>query len=164
MNTTTNPVPVTGTVNVANTTPIPVTGTVGVAENPARSAVQQQIPIPFSGGGGHEANQSSITIPVNKGIFVLEFVSFSALFGTGGSLESLSIQVTGNSITDGQVSIEYSLVVPQQPDVFGDFIGTQPLRLYAQPGTSLVVAANVENGIGATTVFVNLSGYFVSAQ
>jgi len=138
-------------VNVVNTAtnPVPVTGTVGVAENPARQAVQQEL-LPLLGTG-------SVTIPAGK-IFVLETVSF--VFSGSGTLNFLSLNVTNPLITGGQSSLSYFLVLP--PPSAGSVQGSQELRLYAQPGTTLLVSAGF-SGTG-TQFRVHISGYFVAAQ
>jgi hypothetical protein len=113
--------------------------------------------------GGAGEGQSSITIPAGK-IFVLEFVSFGAGV-PGGSVESLSINVTGNQINGGQGQAFYYLVIPP-PNAAGEFHGSQALRVYAQPGTSLVVtfAVTASDPNNPAGVEVSLSGYFVNAQ
>jgi hypothetical protein len=82
-------------VNVANTTtnPVPITGTVSDAENPARNAVQQEVLFNFTSGGSSD-QQSSISIPAGK-IFVLEFASF---FASTPNLIAISITVSGHAI------------------------------------------------------------------
>lgn len=91
-------------VNVVNTAthPVPVIGTVAVADNPARQAVQTSTG--FNAGSGFPVTVVGIlTIPPGK-IFVLEFVSFSASV-PGGTVQSLAIAVTGNRAQGGgQVS------------------------------------------------------------
>ena len=87
-------------VNVVNTAtnPVPVTGTVQNAENPARQAVQWRGQLTFTDSGiGH----TSITIPAGK-IFVVEFASFSGFNSFGGGVSSLTITVTGNLVQGGQ--------------------------------------------------------------
>ncbi len=140
-------------VNVANTTtnPVPIIGTIADAENPARQAVQQGVffnftsPIPGNAPGGSQ----SIPIPAGK-IFVLEFVSFQAFLpaqggGTNGIVVAITITVDGPWIDGSQASLAYPLVIP--PPTFTNasttFIsGSQAMRLYAQPGTNLVVSVS----------------------
>jgi hypothetical protein len=156
INTTTNPVPVT----VANTTPVPVTGTVGVAENPARNAVQLKL-LPIGG-------TSSITIPAGK-ILVIEFVSFEFVDkgpGPGSAtLVELSVAVTDPLITGGSGSLNYQLAVPPANSA-NPFVtvGSQALRLYAQPRTTLSVSWGAQGGTGNFVLTVHISGYFVSTQ
>jgi hypothetical protein len=148
---TTTPVTV---VNTA-TNPVPITGTVGVAENAARNAVQQEIHLTFTPGGG-EGAESSITIPAGK-IFVLETVSY---FSSFAGLADVIISVIGPAISGGQSAANYFLVITPS-----NFVptGCQALRLYVQPGTNLTVTANLTSAADAV-VTVSLSGYFVNAQ
>lgn len=146
-----------GNVNVVNTTtnPVPITD----ADNPARNAAQQELLIPIVGGGfnGH----TLITIPAGK-IFVLETASFSV--GLPGVV-AITISVIGPNITGGQGLATYQLVIPPTSPGAVGAIGSQALRLYAQPGTSVDI--NVDLDVAAantTTVSVDLSGYFVNAQ
>jgi hypothetical protein len=73
--------------------------------------------------------------------------------------------VTDNLIAGGQGTVTYELAIPP-PVTPGVFVNSQPLRLYAQPGTTLTVNFNVT----AFSVFarqhvpLSLSGYFVNAQ
>jgi hypothetical protein len=157
-------------VNVANTTtnPVPIIGTVEVAENPARQAVQT---ITSLGEGAHE---TAFPIPAGK-IFVLETVSFFAT----GRMFFVEIDVTGPAlpgtvsgpalpggepIPDGMVTCSYQLVLP--PPSTGNFAqhaGSQALRLYAYPGTQLVIRYMAEVSV-LNEANVAVSGYFVNAQ
>jgi hypothetical protein len=146
-------------VNVASTAtnPVPITGTVGVAENPARQAVQQQIEIPLTRATQQDVHgTSSIPIPAGK-IFVLETAAFYFLLGVE-TVKLLQIEVTGPLITGGQGVASYALLIPP-----GVIRGSQALRLYAQPGTNLNI---IFEGTGGprSRAFVSVSGYFVNAQ
>jgi len=156
-------------VNVVNTAtnPVPVTGTVQNAENPARQAVQWSGQLTFTDSGiGH----TSITIPAGK-IFVVEFASFSGFNSFGGGVSSLTITVTGNLVQGGQGPASYELVIPvsDPPSEAGPpsyFHGGQVVRLYAQPETNLGIDCALRyNGANPQVTFnVSLSGYFVNAQ
>src|ERR1700740_1846273 len=105
-------------------------------DNPARSAVQQQIFLQFP--TDPLSDQASITVPMGK-ILVLEFVAFSATFPPGATLV-LTIFATGNQIQgSGQSDAIYDLLVP--PPTTGTIpvfsIGSQLVKIYAQPGTTL---------------------------
>jgi hypothetical protein len=168
--------PVVVTNSTAN--PVPIIGTIGNAENPARSAVQQQVSITLT-GTGLVTGSASVPIPAGK-IFVLEFVAYSLSFGnnatTGGGIQGLSISVNGPHIDGSTGPLEYQLLIPSDvasraggafPFVNNDaviFNGSQLLRLYAQPGTTIIVrftAATPDPSILASAS-VSLSGYFVN--
>ena len=97
---------------------------------------------------------------------MLETVSFNALVDAG-TIQNLEIMVTDNLIAGGQGTVTYELAIPP-PVTPGVFVNSQPLRLYAQPGTSLSINFQVTvAGSGpnnAPQASVNLSGYFVNAQ
>jgi hypothetical protein len=149
-------------VNVANTTtnPVPITGTVTDAENPARNAVQQEVLFNFTSGGS-TGQQSSISIPAGN-IFVLEFASF---FASTPNLVGITITVFGHAISGGGLTpIAYQLVIPPPNATTATISGSQAIRLYAQPsGFPLIVNTSVFPAADAL-VRVELSGYLVDAQ
>jgi len=124
--------------------------------NNARNAVQQDFSISLPGRG-----PSSVTIPVGK-IFVLEFVSFETVVSSGETLNFLIIAVNGPKIDGTRGLIAYPMAIPP-PSANGIYSGSQALRLYAQPGTTLTVEAGASGG-STTQLIVSLSGYFVDAQ
>ena len=134
------------------------------AENPARNAVQQEVVLSIPTGGESEPD-ASIPIPAGK-IFVLETVTLTVSQKGNAALFFVTIGVTGTSIIGGgQSTIDYNLLLPTPITGSITFFNTQALRLYAQPGTNLVVRCVGNNsGVAATTVIVAVSGYFVSAQ
>lgn len=143
-------------VTVVNTTanPVPITGTVTDADNPARNAVQMEIIV------NPGSTTSSVTIPAGK-IFVIEFVSFIA---SGATVESLELGITGPNIIGGNpIELTYQLV-PTPPNALVLSVGNQALRLYAQPGTNVVVAFTSSDNNQHSGVEVSLSGYLVNAQ
>lgn len=155
-------------VNVVNTTTnaVPIIGTVQDADNPARQAVQQRIPILFSTGAVN-GQSNPITIPAGK-IFVLESVTFSAVTTLSGgvvAVAAVGITVTGPLITGGQNQVTHNLTVPPL-DPNQTAAGSQALRLYAQPTTPLVVSMSVNLNDPADPVdaIATVSGYFVNAQ
>jgi hypothetical protein len=137
----------------ADSAPVTVVNTTTNAETSARNAVQSAITLNLQG-----TLHQKLPIPIPAGkIFVLETVSFAA---RGGSLIELAIAVSGPEITGDQITCEYYLTLP--PGSKPNFqAGSQALRLYAQPGTSLVI---IGQAISSATVDVSLSGYFVDAQ
>jgi hypothetical protein len=112
-------------VNVANTTtnPVPIIGTVQNADNPARHAVQQDIAINLT---TTTSGITTISIPKGK-IFVLETVSFFASVPVG-TVEQLSITTDGTRLDGTVTSGTYQLVVPP-PNTPGLFNGSQALRV-----------------------------------
>jgi hypothetical protein len=140
-------------VNVANaaTNPIPVAD----AENPARQAVQQEIDINVPAGGG---DTKQITIPKGR-IFVLETVSINVQ-ATTGTIEGVAIAVNDQLITGGLGAATYLLSIPPNTSLF---LGSQALRLYAQPETPLTVTFVVSDKGGGRCI-VALSGYYVNTQ
>ena len=93
-------------VTVVNTTtnPVPIVGTVRDGHNPARNAVQHEFNIVLT---GTLQGSSSINIPAGK-IFVLETVSVFA----DGPLDFIFITVNGREITGGQGAVDYSVLIP----------------------------------------------------
>jgi hypothetical protein len=151
-------------VNVANTNPLPITGTVGLAENPARSAVEQQVQISLTGGS--LSGFSTINIPANR-ILVLEFVSYNVFAPNGNPV--LGIFNPGTQINGGPVSMLFFLGPIPPPDANGLSTSSQLVRLYAQGGNGgnalnidLIVSASDPNN--PPHCVVTLSGYLVNAQ
>jgi hypothetical protein len=148
-------------VTVVNTTtnPVPITG---VAENPARQAAQQDLLFTFT--NGNKGTVQAIPIPAHK-IFVLEFVSFSASLPANGVLREILIVTNGPKINGSRGRVAYQLAIPPPNAISTNetiINGGQEVRLYAQPTTDLEVS--VQLGQSNSNVRVALSGYFVNAQ
>jgi hypothetical protein len=146
----------TPTVQVGNdsSTPLPVRD----VDNPARQSFQRELD-PLVPSGSFSASDS-LTVPAGKR-FVIEFASAS-IDTTAGTKMWVRIQTTSSG-----VGLSYSLL-PQLQGNFGadgsDFLlASQPMKLYADPGTQVTVVVNVLGGVANTNTgaAVSLSGYLV---
>lgn len=162
----TQPVPVTvqgnatvqGSVTVTNTSANPVG--VQSADEPGRGAQPFQIQVfgvPFDCSGSPPA--TALTVPAGSEL-VIEFVS-AAGQGTPGVLVTTSIVTTVNGTT---VSHQLATVVSAMANVpsgTAPFDLAQPLRLYADPGTTVKLAGCFQGSIAGTVATVSISGYLL---
>jgi hypothetical protein len=152
--------PVDFNVNVLNTTtnPVPVTGIVTAADNPLNAG--QQSVVFFIAANANTAGTSIGPIPAGK-TFVLETVSYQMPLP---GVKQISVSVTGPDISDtGHSAVGYQLVVPPNAPTSG-FAGSQALRVYAQQGSTIDIGLGLDPApTSSTVVQMSFSGYFVSA-
>jgi hypothetical protein len=100
------------------------------------------------------------SIPTGE-VVVIETVSVSAVSGPGnGSLEvQLQTQAGGGFLNDYVFSTaDNGRLQPQ----FSRYAVTQPIRLYADPGTAIICGTSFVGGNSNTTVTCLFSGFSVS--
>jgi hypothetical protein len=182
VNTSANPVPVAGNVNLVNTPTVlaqqsgtwnvSLAGTPSVqitnpansplpvrdVENPAKQSFQRELD-PLIPAGSFTASDS-LTVPMGKR-FVIEFASASI-----DTPQNTKMWVRIQTTTSGS-TISHSLV----PELLGNFgaagsdfyLTAQPLKVYADAGTQVTVVASVLGGVANTNsgASVSLSGYLV---
>jgi hypothetical protein len=172
VNTASEPVPVTGEVNVASLPAVQVGSLPAVqldtssplrvvdVDNPARQ--------PFSADkvGGFEAGllgpNMEVNVPAGKRL-VIEFASFQATIPQGQHINFFWVDVLGAS---GNASFYFPAVYQGS-----DFIGGQnvdlytasgPTRLYADPGSKVTLAMRRNTATGTGLGTASISGHFVN--
>ena len=111
----------------------------------------------FAGGS------ATFTVPAGKRL-VIEYASFSYTLSTG-DITGVSVGVeTANSNqfpVDHQIPVLYKVL-----DLIGlsvmRFAGGTPVRLYADPGSEVILRVGRNHGTGQDIGTVSISGYFVN--
>src|SRR5262249_968687 len=139
-------------VNVVNTP------TVKDADNPARQPFQQETYGLFVTDGNYYASQTICTVSANKRL-VIEYVSGYLGLPTG-QIARLWLQNTVNNVTASHYMAVNANGAPNNASV--EFLVGQPLRLYADPGTDVVVFFSRNDAVGTGSANVTLSGYLIN--
>jgi hypothetical protein len=152
------------TVTVTNT-PLPVTGTLSISggpvqvrdvDNPARHRYQNQVILQDDPNGGGELK---ITAPANQ-LLVIETVS--ALFNLPSGQKPgdvfLAIDEMGANAGARYELPFLSIITTGGRDYYRT---TLPVRLYADPGTSIRCDVQRDRTVGTFNFYLNVSGYLV---
>lgn len=162
VNTASEPVPIAGTVNLANpgTSPLPVRD----VDHPARNPFQKQIDAHITPLSYWTQESVPITIPPGKR-FVMEHVSAKAIVPIGQKLHMTVVTRFNDALTSQAL-----IAVPQgttaslgNKDVF---TASQLLKAYAGgnnavPDEAIVVYAERDGEFGDALISFSLSGYFI---
>jgi len=180
-NTAANPVPVTGTVNVAN---LPATqnvsGTVSVGNLPAtqdvrvvnpedsREVYQAEVNLDFT--AGQFFSTGDIVVPPNRRL-VIEYASCEGVLPTGQQVTSVQLR---SSTAGGSLTQHHLLHTRVAVNISGTAVGGPadafhvggPVRLYsdgdANGGTSLFFEVFRADGAGQGIFICSLSGHFAN--
>jgi hypothetical protein len=176
VNTADNPVPtlaqgitsVAGNVNVTNTPTVNLAPGTTVAldnstpvlvrsvDDAVRQIFQEQVEINMPVGSF--GDNAVILTPAGKRV-VIEHVSASGI-DQGG--EHLRYEVSTILRKDGvQVQSQHFLVSTRQGANLGVFTASQPMRVYGDPDTTIVLSANRARADATAAVTVTVSGYYV---
>jgi hypothetical protein len=145
---------------IVTNTPLPVSGTVFVrdVDNPARQPFQ--IGFPFTMNSGTEQVFQSITVPDGKRL-VIEYVSM----GSGSVPVGQHLFIILRTFVGGVGAFHYVAVTPQgrlaPPNVADTFVASQPMRVYADPGTTVTIQMQRDSGYAACGPNLTVSGYLV---
>ena len=128
-------------------------------DNPAQQPFQRELDAHFTPGSSSATD--SLTVPAGKRL-VIEFASETVNLPTGQHMW-LRIQTTANGSTN-QFTLMPSLVCPCGADSSDFLAGNQQVRLYADPGTTVSIVANLllstaNTNTGADVV---MSGHYVN--
>jgi hypothetical protein len=159
-NTPSNAVPVTGVVGVTslpsvtinNSTPVNVRDAEGPARHPFQAKAEVQL------GQGHIVAVSTLlTVPAHK-LLVIE--TLDAQFGADTAGQAPGIQLF-NIV--GGVTGFHSIPMIMQQAVAGAslYVGSQPVRYYADAGTPVQVDMGRTSDAGNANFEINISGYLV---
>ncbi len=152
VNTTAEPVPIAGTVQVATTSPVPV-----VNINDARQPYQ--LATNSTQNGTNVSLVTIGTVPAGKRL-VIEFVTMTGQVPPGQHVEIFQI----TTVTDPIGGVTHDLLVNPQPDaVIGDalFRASQQVKLYANAGSQVKVLFRRNSSAGLATFGATISGYLV---
>jgi len=129
------------------------------------TASVQVVPEPYQAfdsvfmGTGQTAEVVEFSFPEGK-LLILEFGSVEARVATGQTVE-VTISVASSGLTEAGASLESE---PQGTFGINDvFSASQPLRLYAAPGTTVRVSVVRSSGAGNGLFFISVVGYLVNA-
>ena len=170
---TNTPLPVSGTVNIGsmpnvnigNTPNVTISGNTSASplfvrdvDNPARQPFQ--IGFPFTMNPATIQVFQSFTVPVGKRL-VIEYVSM----GSGSVPVGQHLFIILLTTVGGVGAFHYVAVTPQgslpPPNAADTFVASQPMRVYADPGTTVNIQMQRESGVGACEPNLTVSGYLV---
>jgi hypothetical protein len=150
------PPPFVQDVNVVNT-PLPVE----VTNTPAAEPVQHKCVCVISGGSA--TTTDTVTVPSGRRL-VIEFVSVRALVPIGQTPEVQIFTGTGG-LPSGTTSMGHSIALPVTPVPGGSvdvYHASQPVRLYADPGSGVTIHVARFQTTGTATFEVTFSGHLVT--
>ena len=140
-------------VNIVNlpSTPVPVRE----VNNPAIQPFQAAGFYPFTGQGSGGVI-TLFTVPNGKRL-VIEYATAQGQLPMGAKLQGFI------TTTVGGVTAEHQLVMIDQGVLAGSvvFAAAQPMRLYADPGTTVLADVGRDPFTGGGGVAVTISGYFI---
>lgn len=127
-------------------------------DNPARQPFQMGFP--FTMNSGTQQVFQSFTVPAGKRL-VIEYVSMGS--GSVPVGQHLFIIIT---TTVGAVgAFHFVAVTPQgsipPPNAADTFVASQPMRVYADPGTTVTIQMQRDSADGACGPNLTVSGYLV---
>ena len=154
VNSTSEPVPIAGTINVGNlvSNPLPVRD----VDNPARQPVQGAATCSVFEGGS--CQRAIYVVPAGKRL-VIEYASMEAHVSDNRTPRMWIYTAIGGH------EIRHFLPIP--PPVPGLGLTTsigQQVRLYADPGTGVGVSGVVDDSSGTAVFKFNIYGYLVDVQ
>jgi len=171
---TNTPLPVQGSVSVNNFPATqPVSGTVGISgmatvgntrttplyvrdvDNPAHHPFAQEVNC--SVPGGSKSCAASFTVDAGKEL-VIETASVLGTVPIGGKgFAVITVTTGGTNISSVQLPLTFQASYAGTVDTY---VGTQPLRLYADPGSTVTLEGE-EQPVGSATFTFDVSGYTV---
>jgi hypothetical protein len=134
--------------------------------NAARQPVQFEGVVTFANGSSAATSNVAFTVPAGKRL-VIETIGILIAVPTGQQID-VSVTVTSGQSGIGQSQLDYHLPFGSKFTVLGGedtYIGTFPVRLYADPGTKpdLFIQRNSEQGGSSLDGgHVSFSGYLVN--
>jgi hypothetical protein len=144
-------------VEVVNTqaNPVPIQD----MDNPARQSVQHSCVCSIPGGSAIDTD--SVLVPLGKRL-VIEFVSVHALLPTGQIPEVQVFTGTG-ALPGGTTSMGHQIALtgPLASAVTDIYQASQPVRLYADPGSEVLIHVARNQTGGAATFKVTWTGHLV---
>lgn len=166
---------VTGTVSIAGTpsvavqgvTPVAVTNTTATpagvrsADEPGRGARPfhvQVFGVPYDCSSSPPL--AALTVPAGS-VLVLEFVTVAGRGGTGAFVSGAVITTVAGVTASHQLGTVITGTPVTSPNATTPFVMTQPLRLYADPGTEVKLAGCIFGLIDVPVATVTLSGYLL---
>lgn len=160
VNTTAEPVPIAGTVNLSNpgANPLPVRD----VNNPAYQPFQTEAVFFFTQGHDVVSGTLPVTVPAGKRL-VVEHASAHVQLPVG---QRMNIWVSAGPNADEFTRI-WLVVTWQMTNELGNedtLVASQPLRLYAQNGDRVQVAGFRSSSIGGGQVIFDIAGHFVDLQ
>lgn len=146
--------PSSNTVQLGNTVDNPVM--VRDVDNPARQPFQEEFAITLPDNFGGE--NATFMVPLGKRL-VIEYVSARGFVPAGQTL-TFSIRTRQGNTPNGVV---HYLVSTEQgfSGTSTGFVAGQVMRLYADPGTQVLVRAGRNPATGTGNAFIAVSGHFV---
>ena len=140
------PVPV----QVANTTASPVLNR--DLDNPAHRAFSKRVDITFTNGYA----SGTIAVPAGKRL-VITYISANASVAVGAKV-LFDVATTLNS-----QAVEAHLPMIVQGQIFGEdaLCSTNPIQLYADPGTNVTISALDTNSADTGGLIVGIYGYLI---
>ena len=126
-------------------------------DNPARAPFQVQLGSPIAAGAN--APNVSFTVPAGRRL-VIEHVSALAMVPAGQRVMFINVNTfSGGNLVFHHLkaqSVGVSTATPGEGHVT-----SEALRLYADAGTSVLVAVNRSDSVGTGFMTVSVSGYLV---
>jgi hypothetical protein len=127
-------------------------------DNPARQPFQAAVQIDMPAGTGGQ--NGFVTVPTGKRL-VMEYASGEAFMPTGQKCLFSVITTIGGASTGTRHYLESNAVGKfGAPDYFQ---AGQVVRLYADPGTTVMLRADRDIAAGDATARLSISGYLVDA-
>ncbi|MGH9788793.1 MAG: hypothetical protein ACRD4U_08855 [Candidatus Acidiferrales bacterium] len=125
-------------------------------DNPALQPFQADISTTIEDGQFATANVTIANVPPSKRL-VIEHVSFKGVLPVGQKFTGVMVDLSGPG------KIHFLVAAPQgSVGSFDVFAASQPLRMYADPGTTVAVSAFRTDAAGSSgSLDFNLSGYLV---
>ena len=126
-------------------------------DNPARTPFQIQLGNPIAAGSN--APNLSFTVPAGQHL-VIEHVSALVVVPAGQRVMFANINTfAGGSLVFHHLRAESTGASSATPGE--GFVTSESLRLYADPGTQVLFAANRSDAVGTGFMNVSVSGYLV---
>jgi len=129
-----------------------------VSSNPSPVQIVPSAPFGDTESGGF-GQPSSITVPAGRHL-IIETLSLQVDVNPSGSNIEAFVTYTsaGKSVT---LFVPLTFTSTNTSNGFDTYVAMQAVRLYADPGTSVILSTSSPNGASAGTTFLTVSGYLI---